>query len=78
MNQNLNNKLQTLSSKQATRVRIPWKKGDTITSWNETCAWAIEQFGLPGEKFVTHPREEYMDFLFFDERDAIHFMLRWS
>jgi hypothetical protein len=57
-----------------TRVRIPWKKGDII-DWNETCAWAIEKFGLPGDKFETHATEDYMDFYFKDERDAILFEL---
>jgi hypothetical protein len=58
-----------------TRVRISWKKGDTINNWNETCAWAIEQFGLPGNKFEAHATEDYMDFYFKDERDAILFEL---
>ena len=58
-----------------TRVRISWQKGDTINNWNETCAWAIEQFGLPGNKFETHATEDYMDFYFKDERDAILFQL---
>ena len=58
-----------------TRVRISWKKGDII-DWNETCAWAIEQFGLPGDKFEAHATEDYMDFYFTDERDAILFELR--
>ena len=57
-----------------TRVRISWVKGDII-DWNETCAWAIEQFGLPGNKFETHATEDYMDFYFKDERDAILFQL---
>jgi hypothetical protein len=60
-----------------TRVRIPWKKGDII-DWNESCAWAIKQFGLPGNKFTTDPTVDYMDFYFKDERDAIHFELRWG
>jgi hypothetical protein len=60
-----------------TRVRIPWKKGDII-DWNETCAWAIEQFGLPGNKFTTDPTVDYMDFYFKDERDAVYFELRWG
>lgn len=57
-----------------TRVRIPWKKGDII-DWNETCAWAIEKFGLPGDKFTTDPTVDYMDFYFKDEGDAILFEL---
>jgi hypothetical protein len=37
----------------------------------------METFGLPGDKFFTHMTEDYMDFHFYDERDAIHFSLRW-
>ena len=57
-----------------TRVRIPWKKGDII-DWNETCVWVIKKFGLPGDKYETHSTEDYMDFYFTDERDAIIFEL---
>ena len=60
------------------KVRIPWRINDNIPQWNETCAWAIEQFGLPGNKFTTHPTEEYMDFVFVDNKDAVYFSLRWS
>lgn len=56
-------------------VRIAWMYGDTVSNWNEKCATALELFGLPGDKFITHPTEEYMDFMFTDERDAIHFSL---
>ena len=58
-----------------TRVRISWQENHDIPTWNETCAWAVEQFGLPGDRFSTHATEEYMDFYFKDERDAILFQL---
>ena len=58
-----------------TRVRISWKEWHDIPTWNKTCAWAVEQFGLPGDRYLTHATEEYMDFYFVDERDAIHFQL---
>jgi hypothetical protein len=58
-----------------TRVRISWQTWHRYTTWNETCVWAIEQFGLPGERYSTHATEEYMDFYFNDERDAILFEL---
>jgi hypothetical protein len=48
---------------------------DTINSWNDICAWAVEHYGLPGDKFITHPTEDYMDFMFRNEEDAIHFSL---
>lgn len=60
------------------KVRIPFNKGDTISDWNETCAWAIEHYGLPGTKFTAHPTPDYMDFVFVDEKDAVHFELRWG
>ena len=58
-----------------TRVRISWQENHDIPTWNETCAWAVEKFGLPGDRFTTHATEEYMDFYFKDERDAIVFEL---
>ena len=61
-----------------TKVRVSWQVLDRFPQWTEACAWAIEQYGLPGDKFTTHPSEDYMDFYFVDERDAIHFELRWG
>ena len=58
-----------------TRVRIPWETNSKYFKWNETCALAVEQFGLPGNRYFTHATEDYMDFYFFDERDAIMFEL---
>ena len=58
-----------------TRVRILWQENHDIPTWNQTCVWAIEQFGLPGDRYVTHATEDYMDFYFVDERDAILFQL---
>jgi hypothetical protein len=72
---NLNNKSQTHLKSQGTRVRISWQENHDIPTWNETCAWAVEQFGLPGDRYFTHATEEYMDFYFADARDAILFEL---
>jgi hypothetical protein len=61
-----------------TLVQLKWEKGkDTAYFWNEACAWAIEQFGLPGQNYVTHPTENHMDFLFKHEKDAILMTLKW-
>jgi hypothetical protein len=38
--------------------------------WNETCAMVLEQFGLPGERYTSHPTENEMTFKFFNEKDA--------
>jgi hypothetical protein len=64
--------------RQDTRIRKPWIVNGNTTKWNETCAWAVEQFGLPGDRFTSHPTEDYMDFHFKDEKDAILFELRWG
>jgi hypothetical protein len=75
---NLKDKSQTHSTLPGTKVRIPWRKGDTVNNWDEVCIWAMDHFGLPGYKFTTHLTEECMDFYFMDERDAVLFELRWG
>jgi hypothetical protein len=73
----LQNESTPLLKMQGTRVRISWTVSSGIPTWNDTCAWAIEKFGLPGDNFNTHCTEDYMDLIFKDEKDAIHFALRW-
>lgn len=51
-------------------VRVDWS-----SNWPETCATAIELFGLPGDKFLTHAELSFMLFKFKKETDAIHFSL---
>jgi hypothetical protein len=38
--------------------------------WNETCAMVLEVFGLPGQRFVYSPSEDFMTFTFKSKRDA--------
>jgi hypothetical protein len=59
-------------------VRIPWKDGDESSDWDQTCIWAIEQFGLPGKRYICKPTENHMDFNFNEEKDSILFALRWA
>jgi hypothetical protein len=61
-----------------TPVELKWGKGkDTSYFWNEACAWAVENFGLPGENYVTHPTEDNMLFLFKKKEHAILMTLKW-
>lgn len=61
-----------------TPVELKWEKGkDTSYFWNEACAWAVENFGLPGDNYVTHPTEDNMLFLFKKKEDAILMTLKW-
>lgn len=38
--------------------------------WNDLCAMVIEVFGLPGDRFVSSPTEDFMIFTFKSKRDA--------
>jgi len=62
-----------------TTVRIAWSREfDNKQRRNEVCAWAIEMFGLPGEKFETQANVNYMDFLFDSKLDAMIMCLKWN
>jgi hypothetical protein len=61
------------------RVRIPFNLIHDITTgqntWNESCAKAIEMFGLPGDKYSWRFTKEYIEFWFREEKDAMMFEL---
>ena len=56
------------------RVRIPWS---SQRDWNLMCIWAVEQFGVPGERYITHATADHMDFEFEAAQDAEFFALKW-
>ena len=51
------------------KVCIPWQNQSGFW-WNESCAMVLEVFGLPGERYTSHPTLENMDFYFANEKDA--------
>ena len=57
-------------------VRIPFEiaLGNT-NKWNETCARAIELFGLPGAKYSCRFTSANIEFWFREEKDALMFEL---
>lgn len=58
------------------RVKIPFKGINAqLNNWNECCAIAIEKFGLPGDKYSCTFTEEYIEFWFLEEKDAMLFEL---
>jgi len=70
----LQEKLKTRSSKQGTKVRLPY---DT-SQWTNASIWALETFGFPGYgTYYCEFHEEAMNFYFSNEEDAIRFALRW-
>ncbi len=50
-------------------VRIAWN-GQSNVWWNEACADVLEVFGLPGDRFTSHPTPNSMDFHFKSKKDA--------
>lgn len=50
-------------------VRINWDN-QSVPWWNECCAMVLEVFGLPGDRFVYHPFEDFMEFHFKSKKDA--------
>jgi hypothetical protein len=62
----------TLAAKDQGRIHIvsiPWK-GQSNYWWDEACADVLEVFGLPGDRFTSHPTEDKMDFYFKSKKDA--------
>jgi hypothetical protein len=60
-------------------IRIAWSREfENGKLWNEVCAWAVERFGLPGDRFTTHPCVDYMDFVFVNNKDAMIFAIKWN
>jgi hypothetical protein len=53
-----------------TEIVIKWDNQQGFW-WNETCAMILEHFGLPGERYTSHPETDQMTFKFFNEHDAL-------
>jgi|DEB0MinimDraft_4_1074332.scaffolds.fasta_scaffold59781_2 hypothetical protein len=61
------------------RVVIPWHNTiEHVAEWTEGSVWAIEKFGLPGDRYVCSPTREGMEFWFREESDAVFMILRWT
>ena len=50
-------------------IVVAWHNQDTLW-WNETCAMVLEVFGLPGNRFVYKPFEDFMTFTFKSKKYA--------
>ena len=51
------------------KVKVPWSY-QSSGWWNDACADVVEIFGLPGDRFMSHPTPECLDFYFKSEKDA--------
>ena len=50
----------------------------SIPEWDTISIYAIENFGLPGDRYVVDMSMDRMIWYFRDSRDALMFKLRWS
>jgi hypothetical protein len=65
------------------KVSIPWKGVWTNIAareqqWNDAAIWAMEHFGLPGDRYTCRPTKNNLEFWFLTEADALMFQIRWS
>ena len=65
------------------KVAIPWEWRSVsndldkkLSMWNDAAAWAIEHFGLPGDRYICRPTKAAIEFWFKDEADALLFTLK--
>lgn len=50
-------------------VTVEWENQNGFW-WNETCAMVLEVFGLPGDRYSSHPEQGAMFFIFKNKKDA--------
>jgi hypothetical protein len=60
------------------KFTIPWVNTMRDEDWDKICIWALEQFGLPGIRYLTHPELDSLTFLFRDATDLEWMILKWS
>ena len=60
---------ETIVSPNDHKVTVDWHN-QGVSWWNETCALVLQVFGLPGNRFVYTPSEDFMTFTFKSKKDA--------
>ena len=60
------------------KVRMYWRTRDEVEMWNERMAWVVDNFGVPGSRWVSHAREDWIDIHFYNEQDAVLFKLKFG
>jgi hypothetical protein len=66
-----------LENKTTITLKHPEDDNGSWEYWEEIIQWCLEQYGVPGKRFMTTATSDYMDFIFEDEKDAVIFTLRW-
>lgn len=59
-------------------VTLLWEHRPVMEQWNEITAWAVEHFGLPGDRYRTEITTEQMTWFFEDPTDQLIMTLAWG
>lgn len=59
----------TVSVPIENQINVLWDNQNGFW-WNETCALVVEVFGLPGQRYHSHPTIDCMTFTFNNKKDA--------
>lgn len=65
---NWNSRVHFMADGYTHKVHVPWA-GQASYWWKEACADIMEVFGLPGDRYTSHPTADYIDFYFKSEKD---------
>jgi hypothetical protein len=58
-------------------VRLSWgRRWNSITQWDTVSIWALETFGLPGDKYIVDINVNDMTWWFKQPQDQTMFVLR--
>jgi hypothetical protein len=66
-----------MSVRNLTVVRVIWNL-NSPTPWTEVSARVLEVFGLPGDRYISHLTQDFMEYHFRDPHDATLFVLEHS
>ena len=55
---------------------IPWSRSAVTDHWREVSIWAMQTFGLPGDRYVTNFNVLDMTWWFREANDRLLFVLR--
>jgi hypothetical protein len=66
-----------MPNRNLTVVRVGWNL-NSLTPWNQVTARALEVFGLPGDRYITHLTQDFLEYHFRDPHDATLFVLEHS
>jgi hypothetical protein len=59
-------------------VTLLWGKRSTNSKWDQVSIWALEHFGLPGNRYVTDISVDQMTWYFRNPQDQLLMITAWG